>query len=131
MLPALVVGLFVEELANLPHHAEAPLIDAAQPLPFWKQAPVTHGCKPVPVWSTFVLLNFNLHVAHHAFPWVPWHKLRQAHRLISETDPSMAALGDHEIAWAVSRRRRGFMEVMGHYFVLESQKRLQAVQEVA
>lgn len=130
VLPALVIGLFVEELANLPHHAETPLIESARALPLWEQAKVTHSCKPVPVWSTFVLLNFNFHVAHHAFPWVPWHRLRQAHRLMAASDPSMAVLGDHEIAWYLSRRRKRFMEVMGHYFVLESKKRLQVAQEV-
>lgn len=122
-LPALFLDLCIEDLANLPHHAETPLIESQRPLPFWEQAQVTHACETVPVWSKGVLLNFNLHIAHHAFPTLPWHRLPAAQKLMAQVDPVMGKQERSELRWGRASRKRLFMDVMAHYFVLEVHKR--------
>ncbi|KGX48458.1 fatty acid desaturase family protein [Burkholderia pseudomallei] len=110
------VLLVAVELLNLPHHAEIPLLphDAARP-PLWEQDVVSHSCAHLPVWSRWVILNFNLHVVHHAYPWLPWHELPRAQRLVD----SMQTGGTNqtnEWAFAVTKRRRPLLELMGHFF---------------
>lgn len=122
-IPAFLITLVIEENANLPHHAETPLIDSPRPLPLWEQHLVSHGCRSVPVWSSLVLLNFNLHVAHHLFPWLPWHRLPEAQRRIAAVARELDDRPESEFGWGLSRRRRKLMDVMGHYFIIEAEKR--------
>jgi omega-6 fatty acid desaturase (delta-12 desaturase) len=123
-LPALFLTWMLQELLNLPHHAETPLIDSEKPLPFWRQHLVTHACATVPLWSSMIILHFNLHVAHHAFPWLPWYRLPLAQALIEQCDPALAVVQSNELKWSwVRRRQRRFLEVMGHYFIVEARKR--------
>ncbi|WP_254799087.1 fatty acid desaturase [Burkholderia ubonensis] len=35
----------------------------------------SHRCAHLPSWLRWVILNFNLHIVHHAYPWLPWHEL--------------------------------------------------------
>jgi fatty acid desaturase len=118
-LPALFLLLIVEEIINLPHHAETPLLEEQdRALPFWKQEVVTHSCKSIPIWSKHIILNFNLHTAHHYFPMLPWNLLPAANESILE---SLKISGrDHtassEIAWSLSHRRAPLLSIMGHYF---------------
>ncbi|MGU7816805.1 fatty acid desaturase family protein [Burkholderia sp. AW49-1] len=109
--------LVAVELVNLPHHAEIPLLahDAARP-PLWEQDVVSHSCAHLPVWSRWVILNFNLHVAHHAYPWLPWHALPRAQRLIDATQVTGLPNQTHEWAFAITKRRRPLLELMGHFF---------------
>ncbi len=109
----------IEELANLPHHAETPLLNAEdKALPYWEQHKVTHSCKAVPVWSHFVLLNFNLHTAHHWFPAVPWYGLPAVNQILKEAAPHI--LSEHEtqneLEWSLKNRKRPLLNIMGHYF---------------
>ena len=111
-LPAWFFFLMFIELANLPHHAETPLLapddDALQ---VWDQGTVSHSCSAVPVWSRWVMLNFNLHVAHHLFPQVPWYRVPETDRLVRGDEPCKSELG-----WALANRRRSLVQIMGHYF---------------
>lgn len=114
-LPALLIQLFLEELANLPHHAETPLLQESDPaIPYAQQHLVTHSCRTLPFWSRFVLLHFNLHTAHHLFPWVPWHALPIVNREIEEKLPKQETR--NELLWSLRNRRRPLLEIMGHYF---------------
>src|SRR5262245_26274899 len=50
-LPPWLLLLAFIELVNLPHHAEAPLLDPwSKALPYWRQAEVSHNCASLPVW---------------------------------------------------------------------------------
>ncbi len=121
--PAFIIQLLMEEIANLPHHAETPLLDpAAKALPYREQYRVTHSVRSVPVWSRFVLLNFNLHTAHHLFPWLPWHALREAHREIVPRIPGLETSQStpSEIEWSLRNRRRPLLSIMGHYLDKQS-----------
>ncbi|WGS45630.1 fatty acid desaturase [Burkholderia sp. JSH-S8] len=109
--------LLAVELLNLPHHAEIPLLahDAKRP-PLWEQDVVSHSCASVPIWSRWVILNFNLHVVHHAYPWLPWHDLPRAQQLVDATPSAEASSQQHEWAFAITNRRRPLLELMGHFF---------------
>jgi fatty acid desaturase len=109
-------GLFLlmmlEELVNLPHHIEAPTV--AHKLALWEQDEVTHSCRPLPIWSSLVLLNFNLHTAHHLFPGLPWYRLPEAERvLVTHTRAHQGQ--DHELAISLRLRRRAFADVFASY----------------
>lgn len=116
--PALIIQFYFEELANAPHHAEAPLININDnPLPYWEQDKVTHSCKSFPIWSKFILLNFNLHTAHHYFPWAPWYHLPKLHSEIIKLEPQIElARTQNEISWSISKRKKPLLSIMAHYF---------------
>jgi omega-6 fatty acid desaturase (delta-12 desaturase) len=74
--PALLLYLVACELVNLPHHVGAPLFE--QRLPPWEQWRTTRSCLYPRGVSEFFLLNFNFHIEHHVFPFLPWYRLRAA-----------------------------------------------------
>jgi len=118
-LPAFLILAIIEELVNLPHHAETPLLKTQdKALPYWEQGIVTHSCKTIPVWSKFILLNFNLHTAHHFFPNAAWYDLPIIHEKIESTSPD--DLTDrkylNELKWSLINRKRSLLSIMGHYF---------------
>jgi fatty acid desaturase len=118
-LPALFLLLMLEELINLPHHAEAPLLaNDEPPLPLFEQHKVSHSCRSIPFWSRFALLNFNLHVAHHLFPTAPWYCLPKLSQEIDKYCDGCATgtAQTDEFRWSLTRRRRRLLGLMGHYF---------------
>lgn len=120
-IPAVVIAFIIEELVNLPHHAETPLLKPTdKAIPYWEQQTFTHSCKTIPVWSYFVILNFNLHVAHHFFPTAPWNILPDLDQKIRE---SLKSSDEHlnEFSWSVINRRKPIMNLMGHYFSKKTQ----------
>lgn len=117
-IPSLIIQFFLEELANSPHHAEAPLIgEKDKALPYWEQDKVTHSCKSLPIWSKYVLLNFNLHTAHHFYPWAPWYQLPQLHQEIIRIQPHIELeRTQNEISWSLDKRKKPLLGIMSHYF---------------
>lgn len=118
-LPAWALQMAFDELVNLPHHADTPLLDRDdEPLPLWEQDRVTHACRSLPVWSSCLLLNFNLHIAHHFFPWVPWSGLPEAQRRLQEKAPELAIelATRNELTWSLRNRKRPLLTVMRAYF---------------
>ncbi|HEY6881499.1 MAG TPA: fatty acid desaturase [Polyangiales bacterium] len=114
---SLVLLWVVEELINLPHHLRAPLTRSR--LPTWQQGGVTHSCAHVPIWSSWVLLNFNLHEAHHVWPSRPWHELRAAHRELQRaSEPTVVS---NELSWSLEQRRLPFTTVLHAYLVASLQ----------
>ncbi|MDI2593754.1 fatty acid desaturase [Pseudomonas sp. 681] len=112
-----LILFFMVELLNLPHHAEAPLLDKdADRLQFWEQDTVSHDCGNVPLWSRFIILNFNLHIVHHAFPSVPWYRLPQAHSLLHQQEGDHLVEQSNEWRFAWKNRRRPLLKLMGHFF---------------
>lgn len=118
-VPALLILFLTEELANLPHHAETPLLAMGdQALPYWEQHRVTHSCRSVAFWSRWVLLNFNLHTAHHFFPSASWEDLPRIHNRLLREIPGLAEEQQtrNELQWSLQNRRRPLLQIMGHYF---------------
>lgn len=110
--PAWIFFLMFIELVNLPHHAEAPLLSKdSAPLPLWQQHTVSHNCGPVSMWSTFIILNFNLHIAHHLFPTIPWYDIPKVQKRLN-----MDVFNKNEFSWAFTNRRRPLLQIMGHFF---------------
>jgi fatty acid desaturase len=101
-------SLMLEEAINLPHHLEFQLSHTR--LPHAQQAMVTHSCASVALWSRFVLLNFNLHQAHHAWPTRPWYELPAAQRALPQR-----SLVQHELAWSLRQRRTPFATAFRQY----------------
>ncbi|MBU2884278.1 fatty acid desaturase [Gilvimarinus agarilyticus] len=118
-LPALIFLFYLEELVNLPHHAETPLLGKEEkPLHFSRQYLVSHSCKHVPIWSNIFLLNFNRHIPHHLFPWVPWDQLpRLEDKIRMNIAPYIIEEKTrNEIKWSITNRKRSILDIMGHYF---------------
>lgn len=107
-LPASFLLLVIEENINLPHHIDAPLIDTPKPLSLWEQDATTHSCDTIPFWSDWVLLNFNLHTAHHLFPWVPWYKLPQTQAQLEQHSADLGHENTDEFSWLIQRRSQSF-----------------------
>ena len=115
-VPVWIGELMMLELLTLPHHVEAPLLPEDSPrLPYWEQDAVSRSCETLPFWSRFVILNFNLHTAHHAFPALPWYRLPEAQRLLS----TMGVAGEtpmNELGWSIRKRQQPLLKLMGQYF---------------
>ncbi|GAA4453391.1 hypothetical protein GCM10023189_18330 [Nibrella saemangeumensis] len=107
-LPASLLLLVIEENINLPHHIDAPHIDTQKPLALWEQDVTTHSCDTIPFWSDWVLLNFNMHTAHHLFPWVPWYKLPRTQQHIERYTPELGHENTNEFSWFLNRRSESF-----------------------
>lgn len=114
-LPAWIMLLFVEDMANLPHHADTELYDSPQPRPLWEQDSITHSCRSISFWSRCILLNFNLHTAHHFFPWVPWYKLPEAQKQVQKYAPELGEENVNEFSWLIKRRAASFTDVFRAY----------------
>jgi omega-6 fatty acid desaturase (delta-12 desaturase) len=115
-LPLWLLLLIMVELLNLPHHAHAPLLAiGVDRLPFWEQAAVSHDCRTLPVWSRFIILNFNLHVVHHTFPWVPWYRLPRVRELLVKHEGHLPEYVN-EWRFSLNSRRRPLLKLMGHFF---------------
>ncbi|WDD91344.1 fatty acid desaturase [Burkholderia sp. FERM BP-3421] len=113
----LVLLWLAVELLNLPHHAEIPLLanDAQRP-PLWEQDIVSHSCRSVPIWSKYIILSFNLHIAHHAFPWIAWYQLPRTQRILDAKNLDPAAKQMDEWEFSLTNRRRPLLQLMGHFF---------------
>jgi len=82
---ACVLYFFIVELINLPHHSDRPVFVEQQSnkrLRYWEQHRTTRSCY-YPRWiAELLFLNFNFHIEHHFFPSLPWHRLREARKLL-------------------------------------------------
>ncbi|GGY10958.1 fatty acid desaturase family protein [Paludibacterium paludis] len=116
-LPVWVFLLAMVEMLNLPHHAEAPILaEDHEGLSLWEQDGVSHDCATVPLWSRFVILNFNLHIAHHLFPWLPWYRLPQASAALAAARTGSSPETLSEVVFSLRNRRRPLLSLMGHFF---------------
>ncbi|PHV09838.1 hypothetical protein CSQ89_19440 [Chitinimonas sp. BJB300] len=74
---------------------------------------MTHSYKKLPIWSKYVLLNFNLHTAHHIFPWAPWYSLPKLHEEVMKSLPNLEnEQTPHEISWSMANRKRSLCSIM-------------------
>jgi acyl-lipid omega-6 desaturase (Delta-12 desaturase) len=78
----LALYLAMVEIVNFPHHLRMPMLRENEHFPYREQHLTARSCA-YPRWiSHHVLNNFNLHVEHHLFPALPWHRLPEARELI-------------------------------------------------
>jgi fatty acid desaturase len=106
---ALLIYLVATELVNLPHHVGAPTTTGR--LAPWEQWLSSRSCVYPRGLSELLVLNFNFHIEHHIFPFLPWYRLRAARHLVKQ------ALGRdyHEevgIAWNLRNRGRDLGDVI-------------------
>jgi omega-6 fatty acid desaturase (delta-12 desaturase) len=108
-VPALLIYMLAAELVNLPHHVGAPL--STERLPPWRQWISTRTCVFPRGVAEFCMLNFNFHVEHHVFPFLPWYRLRAAQRLLRQAigAPYQEEVG---IGWSVRNRARPLDQVI-------------------
>src|SRR5258706_15422853 len=85
-----------------------------KPMEFWRQDEVTHSCASLPIWSSLVVLNFNLHTAHHYFPHLPWYRLPFAARLVRQYWPLAFSPVQNEMRWSLRRRKGSFVRLFRH-----------------
>ncbi len=117
LIPSLFIAFIIEELVNLPHHAETPLVKPTdKAIPYWEQHKVTHSCQSIPFWSNYIILNFNLHVAHHFFPTASWNLLTSLDKKIQNNLSEKSNDQINEFSWSIKNRPRPLMSLMGHYF---------------
>ena len=111
-----IVLLMAVELLNLPHHAEIPLLadDAARP-PLWEQDVVSQLRQRSPL-VTLGDPEFQPSRRPSCVPWLPWYDLPRAQRLLDAVSTAEAPRQTHEWAFAVTKRRRPLLELMGHFF---------------
>lgn len=118
---ALLIYLAAEELVNLPHHVGAPVTNGR--LSPWQQWLPTRSCRYPRGLSEFLVLNFNFHIEHHVFPFLPWYRLRRARHLLRQ---SLGAAYQEEvgIAWALRNRARPLDAVIEPARVFSSEQPL-------
>jgi acyl-lipid omega-6 desaturase (Delta-12 desaturase) len=106
---AVIIFLAAEEAVNLPHHVGAPVTNGR--LPPWQQWMPTRSCRYPRGVSEFLVLNFNFHIEHHVFPFLPWYRLRSAHHLLRR---SLGGAYQEEvgIGWALRNRRQSLDSVI-------------------
>jgi fatty acid desaturase len=117
--PALFICMLLEELVNMPHHAESFLLpDESKPFGYWEQYKVSHSCGAVPIWSKWIALNFNFHATHHLFPWLPWNHVPKVQKTLEEHFPEVFVSTDtnNEISWSLKNRKRDLTNIMKPYF---------------
>jgi fatty acid desaturase len=75
-----------------------------------------------PKWFAHaVLLNFNLHTAHHLFPSHPWYQLDDLHTEIVKAGLQLNL--EHANQWTAQQRRKPLCEVLAQSFDEDEYKR--------
>jgi len=104
LLAAVYLYMMLIEFFNLPHHLFSPIEDRGESVPYYEQVRYSKSCKPLPgPLAKWLTLNFNYHIAHHLYPYVPWMNLAEAHTTMARLAPQAGTL---ESEWALSREMR-------------------------
>lgn len=98
------------EAVNFPHHLEMPHLHNSERRGPWAQESLARSCD-YPEWiGRHLTLHFNLHVEHHLFPDLPWHRLPEAKSvLLLENVPH---LRDASFEWIRRNRRKNLEDVI-------------------
>jgi fatty acid desaturase len=98
-----VFYLMMVEVINFPHHLAVRQYDGETRFPVYEQDPFVRTCVYPKWFAHYALLNFNLHVAHHAFPAHPWYQLDELHSALSKTGEKFNV--DRGNRWIVENRK--------------------------
>jgi fatty acid desaturase len=79
-----VMYLFMVELINFPHHLGLKQYTGEERFSIFEQEDFVRSCVYPKWFAHFALLNFNLHIAHHAFPTYPWYQLDEIHQAMKD-----------------------------------------------
>lgn len=111
LLPALFLYFLINEVINLPHHLQLPVLQGSAKLPFWEQYKTARSCL-YPTWvARYVTLNFNLHSEHHMYPDAPWYTLDKISAALKE-DLKDLQFTDVMLDWSLMNRQKNFIEVI-------------------
>jgi len=111
VVPGVVLYLLAVEVVNFPHHLELPQFQGSTKLPPPSQHQITRTCLYPRWFARFVVLNFNYHVEHHMYPYVPWYDLDSLHARIA-AELGQAYNTDPQWAWILKNRPRSLEEVL-------------------
>jgi fatty acid desaturase len=79
IVPGIFLYLLAVEVVNFPHHLELPQLHGDTRLSPQRQHQISRTCLYPRWFARYVVLNFNYHVEHHMYPFVPWHALDAIH----------------------------------------------------
>lgn len=105
------------EFFTMPHHVPSVIENRTGSVPFHEQDKYTQSCTPWPApFDLLLMLNFNYHVVHHLYPYVHFTKLKEAHALLGNCEPTVL---DTRSEWDIMLeiRRRGFRDVFKKYYI--------------
>ena len=114
LLAGLVSYLFVVEAVNLPHHLGMRQFRGDRRFHVSEQNRFTRSCVYPRWFAHHVLLNFNLHTAHHLFPSHPWYQLDALHAEVVAEGLQLNMGSGNE--WIVKNRRLALTQVMQKTF---------------
>jgi len=104
------------EFFTMPHHVPSVIEKRNGPVPFHEQDKYTQSCTPWPApFDVLLMLNFNYHVVHHLYPYVHFTKLKEAHTLLGNCEPTILQTRS-ELNIMLEIRRRGFRDVFKKYY---------------
>lgn len=114
LVGGLIMYLYVVEMINLPHHLGMGQYHGEKRFAYFEQNQFTRSCV-YPKWIAHnLLLNFNLHTAHHLFPAHPWYQLDQLHEEIVAAGLQLNMCEGND--WILKNRTRALDEVLVESF---------------
>ena len=112
LLPAVILYLIVTEVINAPHHLNLPYFHGETKIPVWDQFKTARTCI-YPSWmARFLVLNFNYHIEHHMYPYVPWYHLDKIHKALRPELKEDYNL-DPMFSWIIKNRTKDLAAVWG------------------
>lgn len=113
---AIYLYMIALEFFTMPHHVPSVIENRNGPVPFHEQDKYTQSCTPWPApFDVLLMLNFNYHVVHHLYPYVHFTKLKEAHALLGNCEPTVLQTRS-ELNIMLEIRRRGFRDVFKKYY---------------
>lgn len=103
LLCGVIIYLVMVEIINFPHHLAVRQYDGETKFPVYEQEPFVRSCIYPKWFANLALLNFNLHVAHHAFPAYPWYQLDDLHLALEKTGATFNT--ERSNSWIVRNRK--------------------------
>ncbi len=115
--PAFYAYMMLVEFFNLPHHLSSPFEDRKGNVPYHEQSYYSRSCAPMQApFGPWLNLNFNYHIAHHLYPAVHWTKLRKAHEIMAEIDPSVGDVSKSELEINVNLRKQPLRKALSKFY---------------
>ncbi len=121
LLPSVFFYLIGTEIINAPHHLGLTYFRGETKIPIWEQFKTARTCV-YPQWlARFVVLNFNYHIEHHMYPYVPWYHLDKLHEKLHSEFREEYNL-DPSFSWVLNNRPKDLCEVFGSNQVTEPEQ---------
>ncbi|MCM0605938.1 MAG: fatty acid desaturase [Xanthomonadaceae bacterium] len=124
LLPSILLYLIGTEIINAPHHLGLEYFFGDTQIPISEQFKIARSCV-YPEWiSKWIVLNFNYHIEHHMYPFVPCYHLDKLHSVLKKELGSIYNQ-DPSFSWTFTNRKKDLGIVFGSDQVsLEYKKRV-------